>query len=317
MPTELPEPFASLAQRLGRDRLEQRLLTQASHWATLAHQGSGIFRMEEVLPLDAIIAFGLAVTGLAGRARRNHRSPRVVERRWRLPRLPAAFENFRLLHLTDLHLDLEPDFVEALIPRVRSLACDAVVITGDFRNSTRDDFNPALLAARRLLEALPAGPRFGVLGNHDFIEQVPVLESAGLRMLLNEAACIERDGLRLWFAGIDDPHFYRTHDLAAASSGIPAESCIVLLSHSPEIADELPQGRFDLVLSGHTHGGQLCLPGGHWLHVPLKGQPAERVRGAWQAAGAQGYTSTGTGSCGVPARLNCPGEITLHHLRSH
>lgn len=314
MPTELPEPFASLAQRLGRERLQHRLLQQASHWAGLAHQGSGIFRMEEHLPLDAIIAFGLAATGLAGRAFRNHRSPQVVERTWRLARLPAAFENFRLLQLTDLHLDLDPGFIDALIPRVSALACDAVVITGDFRNSTRADFNPALDAARRLLAALPAGPRFGVLGNHDFIEQVPSLESAGLRMLLNEAACLERDGTKLWFAGIDDPHFYRTHDLAAASSGIPAGACIVLLSHSPEIADELPDGRFDLVLSGHTHGGQLCLPGGRWLHVPLKGQPAERVRGVWQAAGAQGYTSVGSGSCGVPARLNCPGEITLHHL---
>jgi predicted MPP superfamily phosphohydrolase len=153
------------------------------------------------------------------------------------------------------------------------------------------------------------------LGNHDFIEQVPSLEAAGLRMLLNEAGSIERAGAKLWFAGIDDPHFYRTHDLAAASAGIPAGACIVLLSHSPEIADELPDGRFDLVLSGHTHGGQLCLPGGRWLHVPMKGQPKERVRGVWHAAGAQGYTSVGSGSCGVPARLNCPGEITIHHLR--
>lgn len=313
---DLPEPYASLARRLGREKLEKRLLIQASHWARLNHQGAGIFRLEQHFPLDAIVAFALTASGLFHRARANHLSPRLVERTWLLPRLPAAFDGFRLLHLTDLHLDLDPEFTDALIARLRPIKCDAIVVTGDFRNSTRDDFFPAMAEAKRLLAALPPVPRFGILGNHDFIEQLPHLEDAGLRMLLNESAFVERDGARLWFAGIDDPHFYQTHDLAAASAGIPRDACTVLLAHSPEIADELPADRFDLVLCGHTHGGQLCLPGGRWLHVPIKNQPSERIRGAWRAAGAHGYTSAGTGSCAVPARLNCPGEFTLHHLRS-
>ena len=312
---DLPEPYASLARRLGREKLERRLLTQASHWARLAHQGSGLFRLENYLPLDAVVAFALTATGLFARALANHLAPRLVERTWKLPRLPDAFAGFRLLHLTDLHMDLDSDFADALIARLAGVSCDAVVITGDFRSSTREDFFPALVATRRLLAALPAVPRFGILGNHDFIEQLPHLEADGLPMLLNESAFIERDGHRLWFAGIDDPHFYRTHDLAAATAAIPTDACTVLLAHSPEIADELPENRFDLVLCGHTHGGQLCLPGGRWLHVPIKNQPRERIRGAWKAAGADGYTSVGTGSCGVPARLNCPGEFTVHTLQ--
>jgi predicted MPP superfamily phosphohydrolase len=212
-------------------------------------------------------------------------------------------------------MDIDSAFADALIARLAGVNCDAIVITGDFRSSTREDFFPALVATRRLLAALPAVPRFGILGNHDFIEQLPHLEADGLPMLLNESAFIERDGQRLWFAGIDDPHFYKTHDLAAATAEIPADACTVLLAHSPEIADELPENRFDLVLCGHTHGGQLCLPGGRWLHVPIKNQPRERIRGAWKAAGAEGYTSVGTGSCGVPARLNCPGEFTVHTLQ--
>jgi predicted MPP superfamily phosphohydrolase len=312
---DLPEPYASLARRLGREKLERRLFTQASHWARLAHQGSGLFRLENYLPLDAVVAFALTATGLFSRARANHLDPRLVERTWRLPRLPASFAGFRLLHLTDLHMDLDSAFADALIARLAGVSCDAIVVTGDFRSSTREDFFPALVATRRLLAALPAVPRYGILGNHDFIEQLPHLEADGLPMLLNESAFIERDGQRLWFAGIDDPHFYKTHDLAAATAAIPADACTVLLAHSPEIADELPENRFDLVLCGHTHGGQLCLPGGRWLHVPIKNQPRERIRGAWKAAGAEGYTSVGTGSCGVPARLNCPGEFTLHTLQ--
>ncbi len=312
--THLPEPYASLALRLGREKLEQRLRTQASHWAQLTHQGHGLFRFEHKLPLDAMVAFALAATGLLKRARANHLAPRLVNRSWQLPRLPPAFAGFRLLHLTDLHLDLDPEFTDALIGLLRGLVCDAIVITGDFRNSTRTDFYPSLSESRRLLAALPAVPRFGVLGNHDFIEQAPHLEAAGLPILLNESASLVRGGQRLWFAGIDDPHFYKTHDLTAAARKIPEDACTVLLAHSPEIADELPPNRFDLVLCGHTHGGQLCLPGGRWLHVPIKNQPAARIRGPWLAGNAQGYTSTGTGSCGVPARLNCPGEFTLHTL---
>jgi predicted MPP superfamily phosphohydrolase len=314
MTPDLPEPFASLALRLGREKLERRLRTQASHWAHLTHQGSGIFRWERHVPLDRWVELGLKLTGLSTRALANHRAPQLVERAWHLPRLPNAFAGFRLLHLSDLHLDLDPEFTPALIARLAGIECDAVVITGDFRNSTHSDYAPALAATRRVLAALPAVPRFAVLGNHDFIEKVPELEAAGLPVLLNEALPLTRDGQTLWFAGVDDPHFYQTHDLAAANSAVPEGACVVLLAHSPEIADELPEGRFDLVLCGHTHGGQLCLPGGRWLHVPLRGQPAERIRGAWRAAGAQGYTSVGTGSCGVPARLNCPGEITRHLL---
>jgi uncharacterized protein len=316
MPVASPPPLdPRLVARLGQERLAERLNRQAGHKARLIHQGAGLFILEKYLPLDRIVACGLALTGLLPGARANHLAPRLVERSWCLPRLPAAFEGFRLLQLSDLHLDDGLDFTSALLPRLAGLACDAIVITGDFRFSTHADLGPTIQETQRLLAALPAVPRYAVLGNHDPIELVAPLEAAGLRVLLNEAVCLERDTAQLWLAGIDDPHFYQTHDLAAAAAALPAGACTVLLAHSPEIADQLPPGRFDLVLCGHTHGGQLCLPGGQWIHVPLRGQPCERIRGAWQAAGAHGYTSVGTGSCGVAARLNCPGEYTLHTLQ--
>jgi len=310
----LPEPFASLERRMGRALLEKRLARQADHWAQLSHQGDGIFRLELVLPIDAIAAFMLRVSGLAGRARANFLAPRVVERHWRLPRLPKVFAGFRLLQLTDLHLDLDADFTPALLEILRHVEYDAVVITGDFRNSTHEDHAPSFDAARKLIECLKA-PRFGILGNHDFLELAPELESAGLPMLLNEVACLTRGNDQLWIAGIDDSHFYQVHDLGRVSATLPSDACTILLAHSPEIALELIPERFDLVLSGHTHGGQLCLPGGRWLHVPVRGLGPEFINGPWKVGSTQGYTSPGTGACGVAA-LNCPGELTVHILNT-
>jgi uncharacterized protein len=313
--TTLPEPYASLAQRIGPLTLEKRLTRQANHWAQRTHQGSGIFRLEAVLPLDLLVSCALRTTGLARHARANYLAPRVVERHWHLDDLPLAFAGFRLLQLSDLHLDLDADFTPALIKQLRGLDYDAVVITGDFRNSTYDNHARAVAEAGTLLTTLNR-PRFGILGNHDFIEQVPELESLGLPILLNEVTNITRGSAQLWIAGIDDPHFYATHDLARVVTRLPSRACTILLSHSPEIVHELPPNRFSLVLCGHTHGGQLCLPGGRWLHVPVHGLSAEFIRGPWRVDETQGYTSPGTGGCGVPARLNCPGELTIHVLEA-
>ncbi len=293
--------------------LEKRLMRQATHWARRAHQGSGVFRLEAVLPLDSLVSGALRVTGLAKRARANYLAPRLVEYRWRVRRLPTAFAGFRLLQLSDLHLDLDSDFTPALIEKLRGLVYDAVVITGDFRNSTYDNHARAVAEAGTLIATLHE-PRFGILGNHDFIEQAAELESLGLPILLNEVTSIARGPDRLWIAGIDDPHFYFTHDLARVAKRLPSDACTILLSHSPEIVLELPANRFDLVLCGHTHGGQLCLPGGRWLHVPVHALRPEFICGPWRVDETQGYTSPGTGGCGVPARLNCPGELTIHVL---
>jgi predicted MPP superfamily phosphohydrolase len=299
---------------MGRVTLEKRLMRQATHWAQRSHQGDGLFRLEAVLPLDALVSSALRISGLAKRARANYLSPRLVERSWHIRRLPAAFAGFRLLQLSDLHLDLDSDFAPLLIEKLRGLQYDAAVITGDFRNSTYDNHARAVAEAGTVIATLRE-PRFGILGNHDFIEQVTELESLGLPILLNEVTTLTRGSDHLWIAGIDDPHFYSTHDLARVISHLPADACTILLAHSPEIVHELPANRFDLVLCGHTHGGQLCLPGGHWLHVPVRGLGPEFVSGPWRLDQSQGYTSPGTGGCGVPARLNCPGELTIHVLK--
>lgn len=306
--------YSKLELRMGRGHLADRLLKQAGKEAKLLHQGEGFFRIERVLPLDRIVDFCLRVSGLGRLCHRNFLDVRIVGREWFFSRLPRAFDGFRLLQLTDLHLDLDLSLTPVVESLVRKTPHDAAVVTGDFRDKTDGDYTPCLREMARITAAL-SPQRWGILGNHDFVEMVPSLEAGGLPILLNEVASIRRGDDRLWVGGIDDPHFYKTHDLDRVRGRIPAGDFSILLSHSPEIFGEAARLGFDLQLSGHTHGGQLCLPGGVPVVVPCR---VERkfILGRWQHLALQGYTSPGTGSCGVAARLNCPPEITLHTLRA-
>ena len=288
-----------LARRLERERLLLRRKTSPGLLRVLGGK-------------NAVIAGCLRATGLGALARRNFLDVRLAENRVTLRGLPPAFEGFRLLQISDLHCDLDPALMDAVERAARGVACDAVVLTGDYHDHIRKSGNSSRALMERLIPQLPR-PRFCIFGNHDFLCRVPVYENAGLRVLLNENAVIERGRDRLFLCGIDDARFFRTHDLARARRGIPAGATTVLLSHSPEVAAQAASLGYSLMLSGHTHGGQLCLPGGFAL---MRNAPvASRfLAGPWTEAGMPGYTSRGTGACGIAARLFCPAEITLHSL---
>jgi predicted MPP superfamily phosphohydrolase len=235
-----------------------------------------------------------------------------VENGIRHPRLPKGLDGLRILQLTDLHLDLDPDIADLIAERVAGLSYDLAVLTGDFRNTTHADAGPAVTQTLKLLRALRQ-PMFAVLGNHDFIEIVPPLERAGLRFLLNEATTIERTGAVLHLGGVDDCHFYRTHDLARVREAVPDQGFSILLCHSPEAYPEAASHGFDVMLCGHTHGGQICLPGGYAITWDAR-CPRRLAAGPWSHAGMSGYTSVGSGSSVVNARVNCLPEITIHEL---
>ena len=306
--------FRPLADRLGPDLLRRRLHAQADLRARLVHQGEGPLAVERVIPVDRIITRILEISGFASRGRANCLDIRTVVREQPLANLPRAFDGFRLLQISDLHLDCVEGFADRLIDLIARTPHDLAVITGDFADHAAGYFHDCLEDIRRLGVVLGPGA-LTILGNHDIVEIVPHLEAAGMRVLLNENIVIERDGQQLWFAGIDDPHFYRTHDFEAARRGIPQGACAILLSHSPTTYDEARHYGFNFMLSGHTHGGQICLPGGIALVRNGRCPPAQ-FAGAWTHHGLHGYTARGTGSCGVPARFNCPPEITVHILRS-
>jgi len=309
-----PKELAALAERLGADaqaarlRLEHRLRERAGQG-----QGRGVFRLEHRIDLNRIIRFCLQAGLLWGRARRNYFDLRVESNEVFLDRLPEALDGLRVLHLSDLHADLHPDFPANLIRTVAPLGYDLVLLTGDYRTCTYSDHSGATRATIEIVRHLRA-PVYAVLGNHDSLAKVPPMEAAGVRFLLNENVCFERGGARLYLAGIDDPNFYRTADLDRALEGVPRDGCKILLSHAPQTYAEAAERGVDLVLSGHTHGGQICLPGGG-IVVHDGTAPRKVLAGVWREGETQGYTSRGAGATGLPARLNCPPEVTVHTLR--
>lgn len=305
--------YRSLAMRLGEERFRARIDKQAHLWTRDLHQGVGVWAVEAFLPLDVWIRAGLRLSGLAGIGLRNFLDVRVVENVVEIARLPEAFDGFRLLQIADLHCDLEPRLIDRVIAKLDGLDYDAVALTGDYQNKIAQNPTEALALMGRLLPLLRQ-PCFGIMGNHDFLEKVAFLESRGVKMLLNENFSIERDGRRLWFCGVDDPHFFRTEDLAKARTGVEKGETSVLLSHSPETYIEAEKLEYSFMISGHTHGGQFCLPGG----VPIIRNtrvPRRMLKGAWRHGKLAGYTSPGTGGCQVAARFFCPPEMTLHILR--
>jgi predicted MPP superfamily phosphohydrolase len=143
---------------------------------------------------------------------------------------------------------------------------------------------------------------------------VPGLEEMGIKMLLNECEAIWRGDEAIYLAGIDDAHYYRVDNIEKAASEIPVNGFSILLSHTPEIYRQAAHAGFDLLLSGHTHGGQICLPGS--IPITLDSVlPRHMGSGPWKYRDMVGYTSVGVGSSIVAVRINCLPEITLHHLQ--
>jgi predicted MPP superfamily phosphohydrolase len=303
-----------LRQRVGIIHLQQRLGIEEDYERKVFGQGRNFFHIENWYSVHALIRHSLRLVLLHGRGKRNARRIRTRHNRIPIAGLPAAFEGYTILQISDLHLDMAADFPRVLIEAVRGVDYDLCVLTGDYRAHTWGPCDAALDGIRRVRTHLE-GDVYAVLGNHDSITMVPGMEDAGIRMLMNEFVVLERDGGRLFLAGIDDPHYYRADNLEKAADKIPEDAVSILLAHSPEIYRHAAHAGFNAMLCGHTHGGQICLPGG----APLSCNaacPREYCSGAWKYHQLAGYTSAGSGACVVDVRLNCPPEITLHHLHS-
>lgn len=300
-------PRGEARVRLEAERLNKKIY-RSYYWLTrmLFHRG---------------VRGCIRVSGFHTVGQRNMRSIRVVEHEVVLDNLPRAFDGLRILQLTDLHLDLVPGFEKVIVEKLESLSWDLAVITGDYRNFNTGDASPCMEALRPIVEELlersqiQGIPPLATLGNHDDGDMTGDMEAMGLQVLLNESVSIEAEGARLWLAGIDDSADFQSYDIGRAIEGIPEGEAVILLSHAPDACKEAAAAGIDYMLCGHTHGGQICLPGG----VPVltrTGAPRKCVAGPWREGHLQGYTSRGTGACGAPYRFNCPPEIAIHTLRS-
>jgi uncharacterized protein len=244
-----------------------------------------------------------------------------------LARLPAAFDGFTIAQLSDFHYDrLSAVPIRAAIEIVNNLHPDLVVLTGDF--VTVQIFHRRLHTAKRAASAAePCAsllaqlhPRFGIvsiLGNHDVDSDAPriieTLHSHGIPVLRNRSIPLEQGGSRVWLCGLDS--VWEGHpDMHLALHGIPSDELVVLLVHEPDFADKAAHYPVDLQLSGHSHGGQIWLPGigAPWLPLFARKYP----RGLHRIGPLTLYTNMGLGTIRLPIRLNCPPEVTLFTLRS-
>jgi predicted MPP superfamily phosphohydrolase len=308
-----PDILEKLERRLGRLHARQRLGIESDYEARIFGQGLNFFHIENWYSIQSVIELALRMSGLYWRGRRNADDVRVRHHPVRSPALPTLFDGFTILHISDPHVDMNPGAMARIIELLPALAYDICVLTGDYRGQTFGPFDKTLEGLARLRAHLTK-PVYGVLGNHDTICMIPGLEEMGIRMLLNEVEVIARGDQRIHLAGIDDAHYFRVDNIEKAASEIPDGEYSVLLSHTPEIYRQAAHADFDLLLGGHTHGGQICLPGS--IPVTLDSVlPRHMGAGSWTYHRMTGYTSVGAGASVVPVRLNCPPEITLHHLQ--
>jgi predicted MPP superfamily phosphohydrolase len=309
-----PQIRVYLESRLGRRYARQRLGIEKDHEAQVFGQGLNFFHIENLRASKFLIPIVIKMACLYGVGRRN--ANRVEVRRHEITSslIPKIFDGYAILHLSDLHADISEGAMARIVELVRRLDYDLCVLTGDYRGETYGPFAPALRAMSPLISAIK-GPIYAVLGNHDTLLMVPPLEDMGVRVLLNESVTIHCGEARFHLAGIDDAHFYMVDNIEKAVLDLPHEEFAILLSHTPEIYRQAAHADFGLTLCGHTHGGQICLPGG--IPITLASVlPRKMGRGRWRYGRMIGYTSAGVGTSVTPLRYNCPAEITVHTLRS-
>lgn len=256
----------------------------------------------------------LRFAGLLERGLLNANQPQLRKLRFSLPTLPAAFDGFRILQLSDFHFNDRGGFVEAMCGILEDVSCDLCVFTGDYRFNRLASCRSVYQGMRRLLKTVPAP--FGhvaILGNNDMSDFVPGFRGLGIRVLVNESIAVSQGGQTIWIAGVDDPHEFYCDSLPLALQDVPAGAFTLLLAHSPEIIPQAGRYGVDLYLCGHTHGGQICLPHIGPLHLNARCQ-RKYAAGQWRYGNVQGYTTTGIGASTIPIRFNCPPEAVLIEL---
>lgn len=261
-----------------------------------------------------IVTLVLRVLGLSRKGARNALDIKLTHNTLPVESLPAAFNNFRILHISDPHFNDHDGFLEKLVHTIQQAEFDFCVLTGDYRFRS---FGSSAMAMKGLAEIARVVNTdiVAVLGNHDSIKAVPEIERLGITVLINEHIKINRGSANLLIAGVDDPRYYRTDDIDLSLNGVDAleSTPSILLAHSPELYVDAAAAGFDAYLCGHTHAGQVCLIPGKTLIKNFR-SPDWTLAGRWLYDGMNGYTSAGVGTSVVNARFNCAPEVTLHKL---
>jgi uncharacterized protein len=243
----------------------------------------------------------------------------ITRRRLRLPRLHPAFDGYRIVQISDIHMDgwMNRTRLCEIIKQVNQEQPDLIAITGDFVSKHARKHAPDLIKELQKLQAHDGVA--AVLGNHDhwcdpeLVRQI--IRESGMRDLNNQVCSIHRGHAALHIAGVDD-FMEGQDDLPKVLSELPEEGAVILLSHEPDFADlSASTGRFDLQLSGHSHGGQINLP---ILGPPYLPKFARKYPdGLYHFGEMLLYTNRGLGMVHLPLRLNSVPEMTVFTLESN
>ncbi len=284
-----------------------------------------ILTRRNFLKVSACGVAGLAVYGVE------------IDRHWlevsnyevHLPGLPAEFDGFRAVQLSDIHIDefTEPYFVRNAVDHINRLAPDAVFLTGDF---VTHQIAPEKFAegsawqCANILATLKCPSRYAIFGNHDVLVGEKVVGTAlkdnGITLLRNWYVPLERGSARVWLAGLDDAVEGRPDPDLAIPESIRNRSNepVILLGHEPDYADRLlkhPAGQaVSLMLSGHTHGGQVRIPLLPLVYLPEMGR--KYIEGWFNVGSMRLHVNRGLGTVGVPVRFNCPPQLSVLTLRA-
>ena len=300
-----PAPLREIESRLSRRRC-----IEAQYQKTGGRAESGLSR-DRIL--GWVLKTGLQTAGLYQQGIANALRPVVRHLRLEFANLPPGLDGFRILHLSDFHIDGVDGLAEIVADQLASLSVDLCVLTGDYRFEVRGSCDAVYPRMRHILSAISSRHGIvGILGNHDCADIAIELEKMNVRMLINESVQVGGPAGALQVIGVDDPND-GYDDLAAAAEGVPPGEFKLLLAHSPEMIPEATGAGIDLYLTGHTHAGQIRLP---WIGPISTNAKCRRAhtQGHWLADRMQGYTTAGVGCSLLPIRFGCPPEIVVLEL---
>jgi uncharacterized protein len=281
---------------------------------------STLERKKSITRRDFLKLTGIAAVGVplyAGEISRHEISVQKVT--VTLPRLPEAFRGLTIAQLSDFHYAeyTEAYFIRQVIDRVNLLKPDVVAYTGDFITTgfwPKPDMLRFTGECAEILAGVECPLRYAVLGNHDCAVKLycnsmtEALEAHNITVLDNRSVPLEREGARLWIAGTGDALVHNVN----LDRAIPADrekEAVILLVHEPDILPQVARYGVDLMLSGHTHGGQVRIPFLPPMFLPEMGR--KYIEGLYRLGSTQLYVNRGIGTVNLPFRFNCPPEITL------
>lgn len=274
------------------------------------------------LKISLVTTAGVAVGGMSSLTYAHNIEPDLIDINpvnLTLPRLSPAFDGYKIAQISDIHMGtgMTQDRLGRIVEMINSQQPDAVAVTGDF--VTHGDIRPYIAALTEPLSKLtPKDVAVAVLGNHDhwtrpaLIQQV--IRDSGMVELSNDVFTIQRGGESLHFGGIDS-HWEHLDRIDEVVAKLPMDGAAILLAHEPDFADiSAPTRRFDLQISGHSHGGQIVLPFFGAPIVPALGR--KYPSGQYQVGDMIQYTNRGVGTILPAVRFNCRPEITIFTLQS-